>query len=224
MSVAAGQLRSFVARIERLHEDKDAISADTKEVYAEAKAAGFDARALRQIVRERAGDPRERRELESIVETYRAALGMVVETEREDRQWPAGDVQRLVDESRPAIEVNIIPHARVAREANETQESPSNRDLSTGDEAWQGGVPQDNRPSVNGDDARETGPAGREGHDEGGGRGILPAAPEESVSQRGGAAAARQAHNLKVAGSSPAPASDDDPDLAGAFGDGLVPP
>lgn len=71
------QLRAIVARIERLEEEKAALAADLREVYAEAKGNGFDVKALRAIVRLRKQDADERREHETILETYLHALGML---------------------------------------------------------------------------------------------------------------------------------------------------
>ncbi len=76
-TVAAGQLRAFIERIERLEEEKKTIADDIKEVYAEAKGTGFDTRAMRQIVRDRKKDKAERDEFESLVDLYRAAMGMI---------------------------------------------------------------------------------------------------------------------------------------------------
>ena len=73
---AAGQLRAFVERIERLEEEKKTISDDIKDVYAEAKGTGFDTKALRKIVAERKQDAAERLEFETILDLYRHALGM----------------------------------------------------------------------------------------------------------------------------------------------------
>lgn len=73
---AAGHLRAFIERIERLEEEKKAISDDTKEVYAEAKASGFDTKAIRAIVRLRKMDEAARQEAETILDLYKAALGM----------------------------------------------------------------------------------------------------------------------------------------------------
>ncbi len=73
------QLKSFVERIERLEEEKAALSADIKEVYSEAKAMGFDNKALRAVIRLRKVDDTERREQEAILETYLQALGMLPE-------------------------------------------------------------------------------------------------------------------------------------------------
>ena len=76
-TVAADQLRLFIERIERLEEEKKGIADDIRDVYAEAKANGFDIKALRTIVRLRKQDADERREHEAILETYMHALGML---------------------------------------------------------------------------------------------------------------------------------------------------
>jgi uncharacterized protein (UPF0335 family) len=76
-TVAAGQLRAFIERIERLEEEKKTIADDIKEVYAELKGTGFDTKAVRTIVRLRKKDQAERQEEESILDLYKAALGMV---------------------------------------------------------------------------------------------------------------------------------------------------
>ncbi len=75
-SIASGQLRAFVERIERLEEDKQAIGDDIKLVYAEMKATGFDTKAMRAIVRLRKKDQATRQEEEAMVDLYKAALGM----------------------------------------------------------------------------------------------------------------------------------------------------
>ncbi len=74
---AKDQLKAIVERIERLEEEKKATSDDIRDVYAEAKGNGFDAKALRAIVRMRKMDSDERREQEEILETYMHALGML---------------------------------------------------------------------------------------------------------------------------------------------------
>ena len=76
-TVAADQLRLFIERIERLEEEKKGIADDVRDVYAEAKANGFDVKALRQVVRLRKQDVDERKEQEAILETYLQALGML---------------------------------------------------------------------------------------------------------------------------------------------------
>jgi uncharacterized protein (UPF0335 family) len=74
---AKDHLKAFVERIERLEEEKKALSDDIRDVYAEAKAVGFDVKALRTIVRMRKQDTDERKEHEAILETYLHALGML---------------------------------------------------------------------------------------------------------------------------------------------------
>lgn len=75
-TVAAGQLRAFIERIERLEEEKKTIADDIKDVYAEMKGTGFDVKAVRQLVRLRKQDQAERQEAEAILDLYKAALGM----------------------------------------------------------------------------------------------------------------------------------------------------
>jgi len=75
-TVAAGQLRALIERIERLEEEKKTIADDIKEVFAEAKGTGFDTKAIRTIIRLRKKDANERIEEETILQTYMAALGM----------------------------------------------------------------------------------------------------------------------------------------------------
>jgi uncharacterized protein (UPF0335 family) len=75
-SVAPDQLRAFIERIERLEEDKAAISGDLKEVYAEAKGNGFDVKIMRKVVALRKKDRAERLEEEAILDLYLQALGM----------------------------------------------------------------------------------------------------------------------------------------------------
>lgn len=77
VTIAVGQLRAFIERIERLEEDKRAIADDLKDVYAEAKGTGFDTKAIRTIVKLRRQDTAERQEEETILDLYKAALGMV---------------------------------------------------------------------------------------------------------------------------------------------------
>jgi uncharacterized protein (UPF0335 family) len=75
--VARDQLRTIVARIEKLEEEKAAIAGDIKEVYAEAKANGFDVKTLRAVVRIRKQDSAERQEQEALLDLYLHALGMI---------------------------------------------------------------------------------------------------------------------------------------------------
>lgn len=74
---AKDHLKAFVERIERLEEEKKSLSDDIRDVYAEAKANGFDVKALRAVVRLRKQDVDERKEQEAILETYLQALGML---------------------------------------------------------------------------------------------------------------------------------------------------
>lgn len=71
------KLKQTVARIERLEEEKTELAGQIKDVYAEAKAFGFDVKALRQIIRMRKTDRQEREELEMVLETYLLALGEI---------------------------------------------------------------------------------------------------------------------------------------------------
>lgn len=75
-SFAQDQLRTIVERIERLEEEKAAIAGDIKEVYAEAKANGFDTKILRKVISLRKKDRAEREEEEALTELYLHALGM----------------------------------------------------------------------------------------------------------------------------------------------------
>jgi uncharacterized protein (UPF0335 family) len=75
-TVAAGQLRAIIERIERLEEEKRTIAEDIKEIYAEARGTGFDTKAVRTIIRLRKKDQAERQEEEAILDLYKAALGM----------------------------------------------------------------------------------------------------------------------------------------------------
>ena len=74
-TAADERLRLLIERIERLEEEKKGISDDIRDVYAEAKAMGYDTKALRQVVRLRKQDRQEREEQEAVLETYLIALG-----------------------------------------------------------------------------------------------------------------------------------------------------
>ena len=71
-----GQLKSIIERIERLEEEKKAITSDIKEVYAEAKGNGFDAKIIRKVIALRKRDANEREEEEALLDLYLGALGM----------------------------------------------------------------------------------------------------------------------------------------------------
>ena len=74
--IGAERLKSFVERVERLEEEKAALSADIREVYAEAKADGFDTKIMRQVVRLRKMDTADRQEQEELLDLYKRALGL----------------------------------------------------------------------------------------------------------------------------------------------------
>ena len=75
-NVAADQLRLFIERIERLEEEKKGIADDVKDVYAEAKANGYDTKTMRKIVALRRMEKHARDEMDALLETYRNALGL----------------------------------------------------------------------------------------------------------------------------------------------------
>lgn len=80
---AAGQLKSFIERIERLEEEKSALATDITEVYSEAKSQGFDTKVMRAVVKLRKMEDAERYEYEAVLDLYMSALGM--------RGTPLGD-------------------------------------------------------------------------------------------------------------------------------------
>ena len=75
--IAGERLKSFIERVERLEEEKRALAEDIKEVYAEAKGVGFDAKIMRQIVKIRKMDQDELDEQETLLDVYKRALGMI---------------------------------------------------------------------------------------------------------------------------------------------------
>jgi uncharacterized protein (UPF0335 family) len=74
--IAADRLRAFIERVERLEEEKAALVADIREIYAEAKGVGYDTKIMRQIVRLRKMDSQDRQEQEAILDLYRRALDL----------------------------------------------------------------------------------------------------------------------------------------------------
>ncbi len=74
--IAADRLRSIVERIERLEEERKALASAIKDIYTEAKSAGFDVKVLRQIIRLRKQEPSDVEEQETLLDLYRRALGM----------------------------------------------------------------------------------------------------------------------------------------------------
>jgi uncharacterized protein (UPF0335 family) len=75
-NIAADRLRSLVERIERLDEERKALASDIKDIFAEAKGAGFDVKVIRQLIRIRKQEPAEVEEQETLLDVYRRALGM----------------------------------------------------------------------------------------------------------------------------------------------------
>ena len=76
-SAAQGRLRTVIERLERLEEDKAAVMADLKEVFAEAKGNGFDVKILRKVIRLRKQDTAKRQEEEALLDLYLSAIGEV---------------------------------------------------------------------------------------------------------------------------------------------------
>jgi uncharacterized protein (UPF0335 family) len=74
--IAADRLRSLVDRIERLEEERKPLGSDIRDIYAEAKSAGFDIKVLRQLIRVRKQEPADVEEQETLLDVYRRALGM----------------------------------------------------------------------------------------------------------------------------------------------------
>ena len=75
-NVSAERLRSLIERIERLEEERKALSGDIRDIYAEAKSAGFDVKVLRQLIRVRRQEAADVEEQETLLDVYRRALGM----------------------------------------------------------------------------------------------------------------------------------------------------
>ena len=82
--VATDQLKSIIARVEKLTEEKEGIAADIRDVFAEAKGNGFDVKAIRAIIKIRKMDESEREEAETILDVYLVALGMANSSSEEE--------------------------------------------------------------------------------------------------------------------------------------------
>lgn len=82
-TVSAATLKGYVDRLEKMDEEKKAVADDIKDIYQELKGNGYDAKAIRTIVRERKVDAAEAAEQEAILDTYRHALGMAVQAVRD---------------------------------------------------------------------------------------------------------------------------------------------
>lgn len=75
-NIAGERLRSVIERIERLEEERKALASDIKDIYSEAKSAGFDVKVIRQLIRIRKQEPAEVEEQETLLDIYRRAIGM----------------------------------------------------------------------------------------------------------------------------------------------------
>lgn len=82
--LSAEHLKQFIERIERLEEEKKTIAEDIKEVFAEAKGTGFDASTMREIIKIRKKDKADLEEEEHLLDTYKRAMGMLPEFEKEE--------------------------------------------------------------------------------------------------------------------------------------------
>ena len=91
--IAGERLRSFIERIERLEEEKAALAADIREIYAEAKGTGFDTKIMRQVLKLRKLDREDRQEQETLLDLYLQALGMIPGSEGEAGEMPDGQDQ-----------------------------------------------------------------------------------------------------------------------------------
>ncbi|WP_366125304.1 DUF2312 domain-containing protein [Acetobacter cerevisiae] len=75
-SVSAERLRSIIERVERLEEERKELAGDVKDIFTEAKSAGFDVKVIRQLIKIRKMEPSEVEEQETLLDTYRRAIGM----------------------------------------------------------------------------------------------------------------------------------------------------
>ena len=76
-SIAGDRLRSIVERVERLEDERKALTADVKDIYTEAKSAGFDVKVIRQLIRIRKQEPSEVEEQDALLDLYKHAIGMI---------------------------------------------------------------------------------------------------------------------------------------------------
>jgi len=135
-NVVGEQLVSFIERAERLHEEKKGIESDLRELYAEAKGNGFDTKAMKKVLARRRKDYAELQEEEAIEELYLDAI------ERAERDRSS----RARTQARDAREAETPKHDPETGEIHENPQSPSNRDVSAGDEASSGAAPQGEAP------------------------------------------------------------------------------
>ncbi len=75
-NIAGERLRSIIERVERLEEERKALANDIKDIFSEAKSAGFDVKVIRQLIRIRKQEPAEVEEQETLLDIYRRAIGM----------------------------------------------------------------------------------------------------------------------------------------------------
>ncbi|EKM99293.1 MULTISPECIES: DUF2312 domain-containing protein [Acidocella] len=75
-NIAGERLRSIIERIERLEEERKALANDIKDIFSEAKSAGFDVKVIRQLIKIRKQEPAEVEEQETLLDIYRRAIGM----------------------------------------------------------------------------------------------------------------------------------------------------
>ncbi len=74
--IAADRLRSLIERIERLEEERKALGSDIKDIFAEAKSAGFDVKVMRKLIALRKVEAKDREEMDGLLDVYMRALGM----------------------------------------------------------------------------------------------------------------------------------------------------
>lgn len=80
VAISGNRLKSFIERIEGLEQEKRTLAADIKEVYTEAKGAGFDTKIMRRLIKERKCDASDLAEEEALLAVYKRALGMLADT------------------------------------------------------------------------------------------------------------------------------------------------
>ena len=95
-AISADRLRSFIERIERMIEERDAINADIKDVFSEAKGVGYDVKTMRKVIQLRAMDASDRAEQEALLDTYMHALGMI---DRIEARVSAGESIRQIEKA-----------------------------------------------------------------------------------------------------------------------------
>jgi len=130
--ITADRLKSFIERIERLEEERAAISGDVRDVYAEAKGVGYDVKTMRKVVQIRKLDAAERAEQEALLDVYLHALGMV---DRIEARAAAGESAREIAK---AEGVSKSTAHRVSQKAQAQNDSAEMGQASAGDTADDG--------------------------------------------------------------------------------------